>query len=534
MAVKTLSIEIGETMVKICEIETSRGKPSRIAGAFTLVTPVGCVTDGQIGDTVNLAKLLNAALAEHGIKERTVNFSLISGKVATREVTLPSVKPNKIRGIVEMNAGEYFPVDITKYQIAYSVLENVPKGENAHLRLIVMAVPRILLEGYFRLAELLHLQITNIDYTGNSIYRILSPVSGKKITAYVTMDATTCFITVLRDGNLMFQRFFPCGGDDIVQAYIASRKNASEISLLRGYLDLSDREQGTAAIAQMNESDVEEALSRVIGNIARTVDFFNSNNWENPAEKLVVTGLCSRFEWLRGRLEDETSLPTEMLPELGNAMTDAKEIRLPNAYLSCVGGLIAPVDLLPDDLRKKGKKNAASQSVRSGVLAVTAAGVLGLALVGTSLFSYFSARQDYQRMNDEIKSLEYVDKVYLTYTDYHTAVTGIENFTDQTKSPNAELLAFIAELEKKMPSSIRVLSAVCDAKGVSMNITVESKKAAAETVVQLRTFQSLGEVAVGDVADAVDENGIKLVSFSVTCAYGANPYLAAAPVGAKQ
>jgi hypothetical protein len=74
---------------------------------------------------------------------------------------------------VEANAADYFPVDMSKYHITYTLQERKTSGEDAGCRLLVMAAPIAILEGYFRLAVLMGFSVQAADYGGNSQYRLL-------------------------------------------------------------------------------------------------------------------------------------------------------------------------------------------------------------------------------------------------------------------------------------------------------------------------------------------------------------------------
>ena len=52
-----------------------------------------------------------------------------------------------------------------------------------------------------------------------------------------------------------------------------------------------------------------------------------------------------------------------------------------------------------------------------------------------------------------------------------------------------------------MPAEVNVLSASCTTEGVSMNITVTSKLAAAKTIQQLRSFESIAQIIVGEITE---------------------------------
>ena len=64
---------------------------------------------------------------------------MASAKVASREVLLPPVKDNRIKTVIETNAADYFPVDMSNYRVSYSLLERVT-GDNPGCRVLVMFI----------------------------------------------------------------------------------------------------------------------------------------------------------------------------------------------------------------------------------------------------------------------------------------------------------------------------------------------------------------------------------------------------------
>ena len=164
---KVLNIEVGDRVTKVCVSEKNK-KSYQISNCFLMKTPVGAVHDGQIIHIDEMAAALCAALQQHGASSvRNVTFTLSSTKAASREVMLPPVKDNRIKSVVETNASDYFPVDMSGYRVGYALLERMG-GDNPGCRVQVTAVPRALLEGYAALAEASGLLLEAVDYCGNS------------------------------------------------------------------------------------------------------------------------------------------------------------------------------------------------------------------------------------------------------------------------------------------------------------------------------------------------------------------------------
>ena len=117
-------------------------------GYFLMPTPEGMINDGILNLNETFVADLREALAEYKMKSKQVVFTLTSTKIASREVTIPFVKENRIMDVVNANASDYFPVDLSQYQLAYSMLgvTGNPKSGQQY-KLLVLAAPQALLDG---------------------------------------------------------------------------------------------------------------------------------------------------------------------------------------------------------------------------------------------------------------------------------------------------------------------------------------------------------------------------------------------------
>ncbi|MEG0216145.1 MAG: pilus assembly protein PilN, partial [Hungatella sp.] len=105
---------------------------------------------------------------------------------------------------------------------------------------------------------------------------------------------------------------------------------------------------------------------------------------------------------------------------------------------------------------------------------------------------------------------------------YKNAQNSFQNLTDLyqlTTTPNEELLAFIQEMEVKMPSQISVLTFHATPEGIDMNLETPSKETAAEVLMQFRTFESLSEVHSSGITETTDDAGKKTIEMDLIGTY---------------
>jgi type IV pilus assembly protein PilM len=525
MSAKTLNIEVGDRLTKVC-FSLPKGRSWQIKRSFMFQTPDNAVADGAITAPDIFAAALTAQLREHGLSDvKSVIFTLTSGKVASREIKLPPVKENRLKSIVTANAAEYFPIDLSAYHVTYSLLERVEKGETAGCRVLVMAAPLSLLEGYFRTAEKAGLSVRAIDFSGNSQFQALRNLNGHDVTMFVNVDCTSSYVSFIHDGRLLLQRSFTFGGDELIQNYMsATGKEPGQY--VEALAECSTDLESFLHTGVMSASDVRESLSRLVSSILRSIDYFNSNRWDAQVEKVVLMGPCSRLVGLRELVAQDASLEAYYLDELPGAAAFATIAESTSFYISCIGSSIAPLDFMPEQFRaprrSARKSKTATESLRGGVMICALCVLAALVLSFISWNDYDDARKEKARLEAQIADLEYTRSVYDTYIQYQANADELLALSGSIASPNDDLRAFIDELEQKMPKEITLLSAVCTRDGIGMNINVPSYNEVASVLVQLRSFESIGKINVSSVVEAKDETGATYVSFSVNCVYKAS------------
>ena len=111
-----------------------------------------------------------------------------------------------------------------------------------------------------------------------------------------------------------------------------------------------------------------------------------------------------------------------------------------------------------------------------------------------------------------------IEEIYNAYNTAQEQFNNYQNMYQYTNTPNEGLKEFLEEMEQKMPSDITLETFSSDGSQVSFTMRVSSKSAAANALIQLRTFESLATVTTTGLE--TEDDGT--VSMSVICTY-ANP-----------
>ena len=539
---RVLSIEISNSFTKICEIDYKVKKP-KVYKVLTVETPEGVVVDGMLQPTQEYADHLVNALGTNGIRTRKVIFTISSTRVASREVQIPNVKANKIEALVKTNANDYFPVDLTQYEIGHYLAGGLT--EEGKLRVMALAVPKALLNSYYQLAQMCGWEVECFDYSSNSLYQILRDEKTETVTMMIKIDENSTIVTVLSAGKVLLQRTVAYGVQDAIETMIASGVYAvndpmsaverfQKKTCLNRVLHQGDKlwEENAGRWEDEDAGNVEVTAARqkitaslepLIVGVSRVIDFYDSRNGDNPIQKTFVTGLGGSFSGMSKLFTNCLERKVHTLSDMEDKIGMSKAIRStrPAAYISCLGAVLAPVGLID-----KSQQKAKGMTVVSGTnytfvsVAVLVLGViLSIAMAVTSLTRYFGTVAENVALQARVEELQPAQAVYNDYLATAAQYDKYQYLYEYTENPNENLVEFINELEQILPSSFWTNSFSSDMEGISMSVTVEGKAAAARTILNIRNMESIEDVQISNITDAQNELGESAVTFSITGTY---------------
>lgn len=540
---RVLSIEISNSFTKICEIDYKVKKP-KVYKVLTIETPEGTVVDGMLQPTQAYADHLVSALRANGIHTKKVIFTISSTRVASREVQIPNVKANKIEALVKTNAADYFPVDLTQYEIGYYMAGGL--AENGKLRVMALACPKALLNSYYQLAQMCGWEVECFDYSSNSLYQILRDEKSEKVTLVIKIDENSTIVTVLSAGKVLLQRTVAYGVQDAIETMISSGAYAvtdpigaverfQKKTCLNRVLHQGDKvweensgrwedeDAGNVTVMEARQK-ITASLEPLIVGVSRVIDFYDSRNGDSPIERAYVTGLGGSFSGMSKLFTNCLEKKVHTLSEVDKiGMSKAIRSTRPASYISCLGAVLAPVGLIDKSTQKaKGLTVVSGTNYTFVSVAVLVLGiVVSIAFCAMSIPRYMVDKVANEYLQNRIVELQPAEAIYNEYLTTAAQYDKYNYFYAYTQTPNENLVEFMNELEQILPSTFYTNSFTSDENGVSMSITVEGKAAAARTILNIRNMKSIESVSVSGITDTVDEAGNSTVTFSLSGTYKA-------------
>lgn len=563
MAKKVISIETGIQWTKVALVDYRKKNPP-VHEAFAFRTPEHAVEDGYIRDKDSLARALKEELVRRQIVEKDVVFTLSSSKVVTREVMIPYVKDNKIKGIIDAQSRDYFPMDISGYTISYSKMDVVEDDGKKQLKLLLVAIPDNLLGNYVSFAQLAGLKVETFDYIGNGCIQLMcdSFVDNAMI---IQLEEQATVISILENKKLAFQRVTPYGYGATISTVvdhpilgIDDEERAFDFLLEHNVIfnkpsmpDNGDPAQQAIDQAQADEAyeDLAESLRYHLRIANTALDYYQNQVKQEFVGNVYLVGDGSRFAGIHKLFAQELPLPLQKIDfakiiDLRNqngvndkkkagkkeyqdytdpVLEESSNTRQPRAatpvgFLSVIGAAVHPLDAKPKEMQAADSKK---NDLHTAYVLLAGSLLLSLLLILGSSVRQLIAHSEHRHLTDQLESLAYVQQTYDESSRVQQEEQVYVTIDDATRTKNEYLLPLIEQLEAELPSAIKVTSMQTDDNLITLNMTADRKITVGQMLLNFQNVTLLTDPSIPSMSEQTDEE-----SGSSEWTYTVNAYYA--------
>ncbi|SES84265.1 pilus assembly protein PilM [[Clostridium] polysaccharolyticum] len=540
MAKKVLSIEIGLRYTRICEMAGLKVTPV-VYNCITFPTPEGSFEDGYIRDKGILGAAIRQQLIEHKIKTTDAVFTVNSTKIANREVYIPYVSENKIKSIVELQAKDYFPIDISDYNISYYILnkEDKAKGQDRKIKLLLLAAPDNLIQSYYNLAAAMGIQVEAIDYIGNSFYQVAKRQWNQGVNIFVHINDNTTLVNIIEDENLLLQRIIPYGSNEIVEKvsrnevfHVESEEAAIALLKKEKIINYQFEPEKDNDITFMSASegydqvrkeikakeDVTESLKFLVNNMIRVLDYFTAKNSAKKIGYIYVSGFGSSFQGIVQLLKNEIGFETKKIDNIYVAEFNKKVILTPAEqvdYIACVGAGIAPVNF---GVKQKAGLGMKKTDVKSWKNACVFVCVLCGVFAGTMAFVKIQSVAKQNVLKSDINELQGVEVIYDNYNAAKAKYENLNKMHERTISKVDCLDKILEDLEEKLPAKLNLTGLTVNQEQLIMEAEGSGPLAISKLFINLRDIPYLTNLQVDSYSSTSSEgsSGVPAITFKIT------------------
>jgi type IV pilus assembly protein PilM len=168
----TISIEFCSDEVKVVEGRYNK-KNIAVDKCFSIPVPQGLYEDGVIKDVDEFMHIMQKGLSERHVNRGEVYGVINSSNIIIREIRIPKVEQKQISAILNYQLDEYLPVDPEGYVVQYIPLELVEEDGVEKQNIMLVGVPKYIVETHLNMLQNLGLKPVVLDYTGNAISKLI-------------------------------------------------------------------------------------------------------------------------------------------------------------------------------------------------------------------------------------------------------------------------------------------------------------------------------------------------------------------------
>ena len=339
-----LSIDFGAYEMKIVEGKYSK-KGIAIDKSFSIDLPSGLYKDGIIQDMDQFVYLLKQGLSDNKVVLGDTYGVINSSDVIVREINIPKVDDNQINSIIQYQLDDFLPVNPEEYVVNFLKIGTVMDEGVEKIQVMLFGVPKVIIECHFNLLQNVGLKPMVLDYSGNSIRKLL--MSGMRINdsiditgniATIDLGCNTSSITIVNGDTIKLSRLSEMGSLPLIESLKQFFPNLSDKDLeerVRNFSDINKDYNPNTEDYKLAEG-IKTYINGTISSVEMIFRFFNSREIGNTVDLIVLLGGMSNIDGIDKMFAEFFAKPTLRLDSIDGLKFNGDLFR----YANAIGGLI--------------------------------------------------------------------------------------------------------------------------------------------------------------------------------------------------
>lgn len=304
-------LDIGHGSLKVMQLEDAPAKgfapgdkPKVIGYGFTTFDKAA-QTDGVIVSPEIIAKAAKSLFKNHligDITTRRVALAIPAYRTYTRSLVTPKLSAEELKEAIELEAEQYIPMPLDQLYMDYEILET--KSESNEL--FIVAVPRIIVDSYLELAQILGLEAVLIEPTLSSSGRMFTLDSNSDLATFVIDFGSLSADISIFDKHVLVTGTVQGGGVNFTESIrSALGVTPQEAGLIKTRYGLSPSKK-QAEIKQA----LEPTLKQIIDEIKRMMRYYEERYGQNrPIGQIITMGGGANMPGLTEYMTETMRMP---------------------------------------------------------------------------------------------------------------------------------------------------------------------------------------------------------------------------------
>ena len=339
-----ISIDLGSYETKIIEGKVNRDG-IKVNKAFSFDTPKNSYKNGYIKNEEELINKTKEELKKNRLTSGNCYINIKSTAVITREIVFPLLGDKEIEGLLKYQLPEYLPMDSGKYIIQHKPLDKINVEGSEKLNVLVVAIPREMVDAHFSFIKELGLRPTIMDYQCNALWKLLKhsnkinddiSIADRTIAA-IDLGYDTTSITIIKNGIMQFSRVLDIGGFNM-DSNLSSLISLENEELLAKKMEITDVSIIDGGYSDYNRmiNIIKTSLEGIMERADKVFKYYIFKETENEIQNIILYGGLSGIKGIDKLFNGYFNVSTSIINDLDkiNTQNDVKK------YINCFGALL--------------------------------------------------------------------------------------------------------------------------------------------------------------------------------------------------
>jgi type IV pilus assembly protein PilM len=334
-----VGVDISTSGVRLVELADAGKGELRLERYASEPLPRGAIVDGNIENIDAVSEAVRRAWKKSGTKARNVALGMPPAAVITKKIILPAgMSEDELEVQVESEASQYIPFALDEVSLDFDVIGPAPNAPD-DVEVMLAAARREKVEDRIAVTEAAGLVPTVMDIESYAARAALQrlveqmPKGGREqIVALFQVGASATHVSVMLDGETIYEREQPFGGNQLTQ------------DIVRAFgLSFEEAEQRKRS-GDLPENYQVDLLGPFLENAAlevtRAIQFFYTSTPYTRIDQLFLSGGCAQLPGLLDIIASRTRIASAVISPF-KGMQLAPDVREQQLRQEAAGYLVA-------------------------------------------------------------------------------------------------------------------------------------------------------------------------------------------------
>ncbi|MCL5010881.1 MAG: type IV pilus assembly protein PilM [Patescibacteria group bacterium] len=341
---KYVGIDIGSASIKAVEFSGS-GKKKKLENYVAFNLPSGADAtqtfhnESRVLASENVAVILQTLLDRAGIKTKEAAFSIPDFATFFTVFDLPPMNEAEIPQAVEFKARHYIPLPLPEVNFDWQIIEKTETVSGTQFRVLLAAVPNVVLDSYRRLADLTGVSVRGLEAEVFGLVRSSTPQGpfrGEPV-CFVDIGWQSTTVSVATDKKLRVSFSFDFAGANLARELSKTlRISLAQAENMKNQTGLDQQRQDVSAVILPQIDSLVLEIEKICQNFLQTEG--------KKVEHVVLAGGTSLLfglkEYLAGRIGKTTQIAQPFADVIFPAALDKRLKQLGPSFAVAVGSAL--------------------------------------------------------------------------------------------------------------------------------------------------------------------------------------------------